>query len=218
MIALLLAMAQEEETLRKMEERLLKAKTFQVAFKAEGTIRFGPEKRELKAEGTLRLKGAKFRLDQKMDGAAVTIASDGERVVSRAGDEREERKPMKDCGGRFAVLFARLGLMTSAWISVENPDRDPYTEDEEYLPDLRKLVSYSDTTSAGERAIRCTMTYRKRGEEADSTAVVTVWLDEKGLPSKRRTEHTAGVRRVVAEETYSDWKLDGEIGDEVFKP
>ncbi len=218
---LVLALLQDDpaETLKKLEERLVRAKTFQVAYRAEATIRFGPEKRVTKAEATLKVKGpAKFRVDEKLDEHTVTIASDGEWVVSKSGGAKEQRRPMKNSAERFAILYARMGLMTSAWISMVNEDKDPSADDEEYLPDLRKLASYSGTVSAGEKAIRYTVTYRKRGEEADSTATVTVWLDANGLPSQRKTEHTSGVRMVVAEETYSDWKIDEDIDDAVFKP
>ncbi len=216
----LLLQTSPEESLRKLEERLLKAKTFQLSFKAEGTFQLGRQKDTQKIESTLHVKGpARFRFVQKMvveeAPVTVTIVSDGTKVVARSGDDRETHVPMQDSGERLAILFARLGLMSSVWLSMANEDRDPFDDKHEYIPDLRRLAKYSDY-GAEDGLLRYVITYRKRNEEADSTAKVTVRFDKDGLPTTRRGEHLSGARRVVVEEIYEGWKLDEEIADDVF--
>lgn len=215
--------------LKKSDDLLLKAKTLQVTLKASSTLVMGRLTAKSKTEGTIRVKGpAKFRFDVTITTDGVisqgSLISDGETAFDTLAPGLS-RRPMKNAAERIAVTMSRLGIHSAAALSLQNPDRDPWEEDDEYIPDLRKLVKWSEIKYAGREKVgeveahQLTMmaSFRKRAEEADSTAEVAVWLDVKtGLPLKRTVTHKADQRRVTCLETYEGWKIDEELTDEVF--
>jgi len=226
LLALLLFVQDPEALLRKPEEILAGAKTISVTFKSDGVFSQGGKENEGHYAASWRTKGANlFRIDTTdYRGKPYWIASDGKTVTNSSGVEPQAA--LKDSNARMALVFARMGGQSYMSLSISNPDREKIDNKKEcYFPDLRLLIKWSGAKHLGTEKldgreahkVAATATWRKRGEESDSTADVVTWLDaESGLPLKRTVHHEVGAWKSDIVETYRDWKLNAEIADDVF--
>lgn len=210
--------------LKKLEERLVGAKTLQVEIKGETVFTKGKESAKAGMTGTLKLKapakyafaGTMERGDEKI---AASITSDGETAVEKAGEVVRKLKSVKDFGARAGALFARFGFVPAQVLRLRNEDLEAQEKDADFLPDARKLVKLEGAKARsvkGGTVITAIAVYRRYGEESDTRVDVTLELGEDGLPAKRVMKLVQEAVTIEVTESYSGWKIDGEIDDALF--
>jgi outer membrane lipoprotein-sorting protein len=227
MLLVFLAFLQDPDAdalLKKLEDRLVAAKTLQVEMKGETVFTKGKESAKAAMAGTLKIKApAKYAFAGTMERGeekiAASITSDGEVAVEKAGDVVRTLKPVKDFGERAGALFARFGFVPAQVLRLRNEDVEPQEKDADFLPDARKLVKVEGAKARavkGGTVITAVAVYRRYGEEGDTRVEVTLELGEDGLPVKRVMKLAQEAVTIEVTESYSAWKIDAEIDDSTF--
>ncbi len=213
-----------DSLLKKLEDRLVGAKTLQVEMKGETAFTKGKESAKAAMAGSLKIKapakyafaGTMERGDEKI---AASITSDGDVAVEKAGDVVRKLKPVKDFGERAGALFARFGFVPAQVLRLRNEDLEAQEKDADFLPDARKLVKLEGAKARvvkGGTMITAIAVYRRYGEQSDTRVDVTLELGEDGLPTKRVMKLVQEAVTIEVTESYAGWKLDVEIEDSAF--
>jgi len=199
-----------EELFKRMEEKLLKAKTLQCM--VEGVV----EPIKLKLSGELWLdegNRARMELEGKTEevNRSAVIISDG-RTVRKAQDENARSIVASErYGTHVRTCFARFGFlgMTDQW---DDTVADPL--------ETRRLSGFrlGAKEKVGEREAQA-VEYRIGGEPAE----VTLWIDLKSHLPLKRTVTQAPQRFgkmgevTVIREMYADVKLDERVDPAKFE-
>lgn len=210
-LALVLAQANEaEELFRKMEEKLAKAKSLELAWKGEVE-----HVMPVKMKGMLLLdEGKKLRLeiDGDMGGSPfeVRVVSNG-RLMSIAGfGEGTKRVPQNGLNENMAAWLARGELHTGMCLGTSirwTQDGIPPKEElrvSGFKPGKKEKV--------GEREAQAVEYALVIAEEPKGEYGATVWIDlETHLPLRRVLQKKEGARTVTITETFETLTLDGKI-------
>ncbi len=205
-----------EELFKKIEEKAVGAKTLR--YKGKMAMEAGGQTIDFEAEGRVKGDKAKLEMSGEMMGQAmeVTVRCDGSKVLVEAsgpmgkGNEEESEFDMpKKFGEGLRTALVRGGLFITMFFG-DKKSRDPDL-------DLKTLLTASDfkigkEEKVGEKACKV-VHYTLTLDGKNDTGDVTLWVDaETLLPVK----HEVTIRTQTFTETYSEWKLDEEIKDEVF--
>ena len=229
---------QAEKLFRKLEERLAKAKTIQLKYKAAlepKDAKPGEKDKAPRVEGLLLLqKGNKLRL--QMDGRVLplhephnaVVVSDGKTMraaglagpIPLEGGKRRVEKAPANLHSAFVGSLTREGLLLFVMTHVAGG-----TLAENLRDDLdKKQPSPTGFKMRGREKVGGVLTQAiefrikisgGRGEELP----VTLWLDAKtALPVKRIVRYEAGGKVVgTLAETYEAFRLDGVIDPGQFR-
>jgi outer membrane lipoprotein-sorting protein len=214
-----------EEIFRKLEEKLLKAGTVQVAFKA--TFEQQKDQRTVTGlmNGAVLLEGDKARLEVEGQGASEVrsrIVSDGKTTVLTAPPSSESvSTATSPTLRRDAALFLTRTGTVSAVMQTQRKLRqggEASSDAAETDPRAKFRVTEFKTGPATKIDGRDVGAIQYVVEEADtkSRRQVTLWIDTVTmLPVRRRvTEEEKGV---VIEEAYGVFKVDEKIDPTKFE-
>jgi outer membrane lipoprotein-sorting protein len=200
-VAILLGLAAQDDAgpaaLRRLEERIEKAKTVRLVF--QGVGRKGDE--EDQVEGTLEIKaGGRFRYEVRSarSKASVLAVSDGKKFFMGTPARTGDQETPEDVQSRLAVAFCRTGAL-NLLLAVTAPPGDP-----------RKMFDVTDLAAGPDDGAAKTLTFRVKGMEGK------LWVDPKTGAPLRRTV-TFAPQKLEIRETYVEFLVDSEIPDERFK-
>lgn len=215
-LAGLLQEASPEETLKKIEASLEKAKTVAVTFKVDGLGAKEGADRELKARGTALLKeGGKYRYTIVMLRAGqeqeTTLVCDGAKAAMKRG-ESTARVVELPKGERVSMSakIARMGAMMSGSMPPGEGNEDPARS--------LALKDFKAGENDGEsKTIHYSAEITVRGRTASFDT--RLWYDPKTLRLHKRTVtiRQGGEAQGSLTETYEKFELDGDLPDEKFK-
>jgi outer membrane lipoprotein-sorting protein len=201
-----------EETYRRVEETLAKAKTLSIQYRAE--LAFGPQKMTLKGSVFLkegnRLKITLTSVDPAAPKQEASAASDGTTVRSlppRPGSPEVEWNAPATLNEDVTVSLLRAGCFELHRV----PSRIHFSElkpkEALIVADLRK-----GEDDGGFRTL--TFTFK----EGNGSGNVKLWIDPKTWTLKRRVlnvELVPGQNSTVTE-NYDTFKVNGEIPNDAF--
>ena len=227
MLTLLLLLLQEPdagEVLKSLEAKLSTAKTLQVDIQGESVLSRGETRKRVAITGSFTVKApSKYlvavTLERDDEKVAGRLVSDGERVAEKAGEIERELVPLKDFATRLGSLLARFGIISAQVLGLRNEDLEPQEKNQDFVPDARKLVTIEGAKAVkGKEGTTVTYTavFRRRGEESETRAAVTLDLGADGFPVKRTMKVSMEAIAVEVTEKYSGWKLDAELADATF--
>ena len=204
-----------EELFKKMEEKLLQAKTLQC--KVEGVV----EPIKLKLAGALWF-GEDNRVRLELDGRSEeatrsgTVISDGQGMRIAASDTARSIAAPDNIGRAMRLWFARAGLLSSF-----DAAGAPVTEFvDEFAASGFKLGAKEKVGDREAQAVEFVIKVSPRTLREDPAVVV--WIDLKTHLPLKRTVTTKGSsfnmgETTVVREIYSDFKLDGNIDPAKFE-
>ncbi len=217
--ALLLQDKTAEETFRKIEDAITKAKTVSVNYKSE-VDRFYGRPESFKYEGTLLLKeGNKVYIaikgqDERGTSSSMMV-SDGTTLEMNPELREQPGDAPKNLREAFLVALARGGVCQAKELS---NFLILYRQDGS--PDYRELFSLSNFKAGEDDEGRKTLTYRltvkvyKKQQDYD----VKLWYDPKTYrPVKRELNYRDESRRLTIVDSFSEFVLNADIADEKFK-
>lgn len=220
LLAALLALLQDpaaEETWRKLEESIVKAKTVTVRFRVEGTGAQEAPDRDLRANGTMTLKeGGKMRLEITMttggrERKSVLIGDGKNLSLAVDGAETRSVPAAKGTEGLAPLLLARLGAMMSSFMPVGAG-----------APEGSLSIEVSGVKAGEDDGAAKTLqfvTTNKVREKVMSATDTRLWWDPKTrLPIKRvLTLRKGDAVQGTLTETYEKFELDADVPDETFR-
>lgn len=224
--ALLLAQDRTpEDTFKKIEETLEKAKTIQVGFSCSFTPSKEGNTVKASASGTLLLKeGNKVKLESHLlwNGVVqdLTLVSDGTRrqIERKQGDQvtRPRASPTPTSMGlHYVRTLARVGMTPSQvlqYIFFADAARSKGA-----LPE--STFTASEFKAGGEGADKDAIMFNVQRDGADQTAKVVLRYDPKTFALRNLVVTFKGAEDMtwVVTETYSEFTINAEIPDEKFK-
>lgn len=217
MISLLLAtmLVQDPtplEMFKKIEDELQKAQTAKLAFNCKGEIKFGEQRINVEASGTLILKqGNKLKLEMKLRKAGqeyeLVLISNGSKVWQKVGPtppmEGETKSTLKNS---LVTALVRVGVETAVLTSIEG---GPEALDSFKVSEVKSGADGKDTRTLKftvsmptvPTPIDCGMTFEP----------MTLKVIERTLAIK-----TDAFENTITER-YSEYSLNEDIADELFK-
>jgi hypothetical protein len=220
-----------EELLKKLEKKLLDARSFSLSYTSESVVDTSETTVTVKSKGALFIKFPNKLLAEEQE----TILRGGEgqpliaksQFVSNGGKmrlkiharESKELKPPANMIKFLAGNVSRLGAfgvqdaLRFAYLK-ETPnrlDRDP-----------QKIYTRSAAKAGEKEGIANTLTFSITGEMAQyATVTVKLWIDPERLTLLKRSQETQAVGGEVRHgkimETYEDFSIDCDISDEKFE-
>lgn len=214
---LVLQDASPEESYRKIEESIVKARSVMVRFRVEGSGAKEGADRDLRASGTMTLKeGGRIRLDCTMNTGSedrkTLLLGDGKKLsLTQGGAAPQVVDAAKGTEGTAALLLAQLGAIMTSFMPVGagNPAGTIAIE-------LSAFKAGEDDGAA--RTVHFTTTNKMKGKVI-STSDTRLWWDPKtGKPLKRVLTLKKGdaVQGTITE-TYEAFELNAEVADDLFK-
>jgi outer membrane lipoprotein-sorting protein len=207
------------DVLRRMEQPILKCKTFQADLEVAVA---GPDGDSTLKGRLLVTQGNKMRLelDGSVKGKPVKMAlvSDGTKMRMTGdtgpGKDLEMPKHLRE----FALasvtrtgVFAPLFLLIVAQEPGKKPE--PFDLDKELSVSDLKLGKKEMVSGKEAQAL----VYKLTAKGAKEPLAVTVWIDGKtNLPVKRAVTLKQGAETLTVTETYTKATVDGKIGDKEF--
>jgi outer membrane lipoprotein-sorting protein len=219
----LVCLAQEptaEETFKKIEESIEKAKTLSFSFRVDGQ---GPREspdRELKAKGVMLMKeGGRFNCSMKMlrlgREEGTSLVFDGAKLMMK----RDEGEPNvaevpKSHRGAATTLVARLGALMSGMMPRGGGAPQ---EDVKKTLELKDLKPGDDDKEA--KTLTYTVRLAARPGGPTPSLDCKLWYDPKTLALLKRTIAIRQGETVegTLTETYTDYVLNGDIPDDKFR-
>jgi outer membrane lipoprotein-sorting protein len=205
-----------EKLFRKMEQRLVRAKTLRVA--AEFTMQASEE---MKFKGTFSLApGDRARLAMISTVGGKTrkglVVSDGKQMQwSNDGVVGSVAPTTPKMNELFAAKFARAGIGFSFLLAVRSdvPVETVKSIDELYPASGFRFGKKEKVDGRATRVVEHKLTWAGK----EPVFAVTVWLDAKtNLPMKRRLTATKDGSTITITEVYTDVALDGKLDDKLF--
>ena len=198
-----------EELFKKMEEKLVKAKT--VHLKLEGSM----EPMDFKITGELWLgEGGRVRMDLEGKSGdmvrSVSMVSDGTTVNTSSDDRKKSFKAPESFGKLVRTCIARAGFLGT--VDTTDSETEAGTEPGEgFTVSEFKMGAKEKVGERSAQGLEFTVTKKKKKD----TAAITLWIDvETQLPLKRTLK--LGGRSLT--ESYSGLKLDEKIDAAKFEP
>lgn len=215
--ALLLQDKTAEETFKRIEEPILKAKSISLDFKLlgeEGAHKWG-------GGGTLLLKeGNKVRFEWVVLAPSMVIimTSDGEHVLRTPERRRTLHNAPQTLGLAYNASFCRLGVGAGGTLAMDYVDPK-----DGGIPNIPELLKISDLKQGEDDGALKTLTWTVTISSSFMPAVskpvpVKLWYDPKTFkPVKRTLTNVKGDVEVNWMETYENVTYDEPIPDEKFK-
>ncbi len=211
-------LSEAEAFLKKVEEKATKAKSLR--YKAKLTLNEGGKEMGLDGEGSA--KEGKFKLDMggEIEGKPlqVTITCDGKRMRTESVNPGGRAEPQtidapKDAADDIRLLLVRVGALVTMVLGDHKRDE---------AKELKALFDVSGVKFGKEEKIKdraakvleYTLTFNGKGAADNNTAEAKLWVDAETLTPIKREMTTS--RGEAFTETFSEWKFDEEIKDDVF--
>jgi outer membrane lipoprotein-sorting protein len=203
-----------DQPLRRVEEKLAKAKSLHVDFEA---VLEAPEGKSGKIKGTLdSQEGGKARLEMTGEVAdkklTMLMVSDGKRISTTGlGPASEPKDTPKKLDEILRATMARAGVLLPLFAG------EPVREGEKHKePDVDEMFKVSDVKVAGKDAQ--SVEYKLTIKGMKEPLAVTVWLDSKtDLPLKRVLKGTEDGKTMTITETYTEVTLDKKFEAKTFE-
>lgn len=215
-MALVLQDKSADETFKKIEETIGKAKTLSVKFTYSDT--HGDDKTE--GRGTLEMKdGNRLRLLHSLRSGgrdfAFNIHSDGSTLTLPLGQLPEPRRVPKTLKKGISRAIARAGL-TESWFPLRRATAAESVEEVE--TNLENLFEVFDVKFAVEEGAAQALTYGMLDATSKCRFTAQLWYNPKThIILKRTLERSGSKGPIRSTETYEEFALDVEIPDEKFK-
>jgi outer membrane lipoprotein-sorting protein len=206
------------DALRRMEQPILKCKTFQ----ADLEVAVGPGGDSALKGRLLVTQGNKMRLelDGSVQGKPVKMAlvSDGTKMRmtgnAGAGGDQDAPKHLREVALASVTrtgVFAPMFLLAVAEEPGKKPE--PFDLDQEFPVSDLKLGKKEMVSGKEAQAL----VYKVTAKGAKEPLAVTVWIDGKtNRPVKRAVTIKGGAETFTVTETYTKAALDGKIDDKEF--
>lgn len=212
-----------EQVLKKLEDRVEAAKTLRVTFSIDFTSFTGERQENRKSStgaGTLLVsKAGKVRLELRTPGEGKEKPDtflwlyDGTRLrIRRRNDPIEETAPPENLKAFLLSIWVRGGYGNCAvllsWLNVK--DRGP-----QEIKGLLKAKEFQWVRGKPEEGLKFTFTPFNTPQD---TAKTIIWWDLKTLEMKKREtrQDLPGLGKFVETETYEEFRLDGEVSEDLF--
>jgi outer membrane lipoprotein-sorting protein len=209
-----------DQPLRRVEEKLAKAKSLHLEFEA---VLEASDGKSGKIKGTLdSQEGGKARLEMTGEVAdkklTMLMVSDGKKMSTTGlGPASEPKDTPKKLDEIFRAIVARSGVLLPLFVAESVRDGEKPKE-----PDIDEMFKVSDVKLgkkekvAGREAQAVEYKLTMKGTKAPLAA--TVWLDPKtDLPLKRVLKGMQDGETMTITETYTDLTLDKKIEAKMFE-
>lgn len=198
-------------TLRRIEERLARARSLRVRIRVTQAVDAGEEEIMV---GLLSLKEpnkARMVLGPGYSWRESALQCNGKVVWDSLTKRSMEASPkVKECA---SAGFARAGVDPLLFMSFRFADTDGVSALVDQWSDLLVVDDVRfGPEEKGLKTLRYRLSPSPNGNLAPA-AEMTVWYDPATMLPRRRQKKGS----VTAVETYEDWAVDGEIPDELFK-
>jgi outer membrane lipoprotein-sorting protein len=209
-----------DQPLRRLEEKLSKAKSLHMDFEAAME---GGEGNGGKFKGTLDFQeGGKARLELKGDVAGkkstMLMVSDGKRMSSTGvGPAKEPQDTPKKFDEILRGTVARSGVLLPLFTVANVQDGEKPKE-----TDVNEMFKVSDVTIGKKEKLddkeAQVVEYKLTIKSSKDSLSVTVWLDPKtALPMRRVLKSKQERQAMTITETYTDVMLDKQIAAKTFE-
>ncbi len=208
-----------KEPLRRLEEKLAKAKSLHLEFEAV----FEGEGSTGKFKGTLDCQpGGKARMEMKGEAEekpfTMLMISDGKRTsVAGGGPAQEPGETPKKLDEFFRATLARTGMVLPIYAAEAAPGGEqPKELDTDELFKVSNVKTGKKDKVDGKEAQMVEYELTVKGAKEPLSA--TVWLDAKTeLPLKRVLKGKPDGKTITITETYTDVALDKKIEAKTFE-
>lgn len=210
-----------EQTFKKIEEVIGKAKATRVQYTWEGTSASDPANK-VEATGTVLFKeGNRVSLAativERTNTSELKIVSDGTIVKTKLGPRRVlECAVPKNLEEGLKQALHRLGAMQAVLIAHKVCMLDE-NEQEEAL-NLGKKPSVSDFRVGPDDGESKTILYKITPEGTDTAAEVKLWYAPDSYRLVKRTITITKPSESIFTENYKEWTIDGELENGEFTP
>jgi outer membrane lipoprotein-sorting protein len=205
-----------EEHFKKVEEKLLKAKSMQV--KVTGTAPMGAG--QMTFDSTLLIDdGNRARADSElktpMGAMKFTTLSSGSQLWSQKEGETRTADTPKTLTADLVRGFARAGgLFSAGWLDAMSEKNAPNAKRQK-IPEIADF-KLGKKEKVGEREAQA-IDFTLKGLESGEVPV-TLWIDlETHLPLKREIRGLHGQQSMTLVETYGELKLDPKLDPAKFE-
>jgi hypothetical protein len=201
-----------DETFKRIEESLDRAKSVEVVFKGEVAAAGGGKEEKLAYSGAVRSLGEKMSLTFKMarDGREHEIKTvvDGATMRVIDGPRVQEKEAPKNFRANLNVMIGRSGMYLAMMMG-----RPPLKPGEKE-PDPKGLFRVSEVKIAEEGVL----TYRMNLDGPTEVVDAKIWYDPKTFKLLKRTIGVkVGNETLSLTELYEGYTLNGDIPQEKLK-
>jgi outer membrane lipoprotein-sorting protein len=210
-----------EDTFRKIEETIQKAKTLSIKFHFKAAKLTSDE--ELELDGTFLSKdGNRIRLEcstlrGELKRELPIIVSDGSRVASFAdGKIRQEKEASHNFNATLAVLTTRGGV-----VSLMAGIQSLLVGEKKDTPNAGEAMSITEIEMGEDDGAMKTLNYKtviKLPPSRTASVEVRLWYEPESLKLVKRTmSHKGKSGSGTITETYNEFTINADIPDEKFK-
>lgn len=201
-----------DDTFKRIEESLERAKSVEVVFKGEVAGAGGVKEEKMAYSGALRCSGEKTSLTFKMVRESreheIKTVVDGARMRVIDGTRIQEKEAPKNLRANLNVMIGRSGMYLAMMMG-----RPPLKPGEKE-PDPKELFRVSDVKIAEEGVL----TYRMNLDGATEIVDAKLWYDPKTLKLLKRTIGAkVGNETLSVTELYEGYTLNGDIPQDKLK-
>lgn len=209
-----------EQTFKKIEDVVSKAKATRVQYAWEGTSS-SDLAAKVEAAGVVLIKegnrtSLSATITERERTSELKVVSDGSTVKTRLGPHRVlECVVPKNFGQGLKLALHRLGAMQAVLIAHKVCMLDE--EEQEEALKLGKKPAVADFRHGPDDGESKTMLYKIIPDGAESAAEVKLWYAPETYRLVKRTITIKKPAESVFTEIYKEWTLDAELENEEFK-